>query len=141
MEEKNEQTCCHACTYLGLHEWYKSAIEKLGWMVIKKNDGCEGIEHKLSNYICKLVCLYNALQCKIDCIKCPEKKCDLEIMKRRVDIILTHAQTDLGVAIPVGLKKLQPGDCGGKKQSGGSRKKQITRPRSRSRSRKSGSRK
>lgn len=80
--------CCDV-TYKGLHDWYKSVFEQLGWMVLAKENG---MTDKISVYINSIYRIHMAIEQLIKTH--PHKKVDLQIMKKNVKILLAHVQKD-----------------------------------------------
>ena len=77
----------HAVTFHGLQKWYKSKFEKLGWMILAKQ---QGIWTKSWNMRMAL----NASIKKIEGMRDKDKKDDLFIMKGNVETLLEHIKHD-----------------------------------------------
>jgi hypothetical protein len=82
--------CCEA-TYKGLQKWYKSVFEKLGWMVLAKD---QGMTDTVSAYVNSVYRIHMALEQKIPKTEDPDKIEDLQIMLSNVKILLAHVQKD-----------------------------------------------
>jgi hypothetical protein len=78
-------------TMAGLSQWYKSAFERLGWMVLAKE---YGMDDKLIAYKIELQRLHKHLCQKIDKVHDEDKKDDLKIMKTNVECLIAHANKD-----------------------------------------------
>ena len=78
-------------TMAGLTQWYKSAFERLGWMVLAKE---YGMHDKLVSYKHELQRLHGSLCQKIDKVFDEDKRQDLLIMKKNVEYLITHANKD-----------------------------------------------
>jgi hypothetical protein len=72
----------------GLTQWYKSAFERLGWMVLAKE---HGIHDKIKSYKMELPRLHQSLCQKIDKVFDEDKRQDLIIMKKNVECLIAHA--------------------------------------------------
>jgi hypothetical protein len=84
------ERCCDA-TFHGLHIWYVSKFEKLGWMILAKE---KGMNDKVQEYIHSLHRLHTAIHQKIQIIHDKDKKSDLQIMKKNVEVLLAHVKRD-----------------------------------------------
>ena len=82
--------CCEA-TFCALNKWYKAEFEKLGWMILAKN---KGMEEKIDNYLASLQYLKQSLEKKIEEIHDIDKKNDLLLMHKNVDILMKHVHKD-----------------------------------------------
>jgi hypothetical protein len=78
-------------TLAGLIQWYKSAFERLGWMVLAKK---HGMKDKVSCYVKELQRLHHSLDQKIKKVFDEDRRQDLTIMKSNVEILLEHAKKD-----------------------------------------------
>ena len=85
--------CCEA-TFHGLHKWYQSKFEKLGWIILAKE---HGIEDKVNTYINSLKRLDTAIIRRLDHIKDPDKKHDLLVMKNNIEILIKHVEKDFTI--------------------------------------------
>jgi hypothetical protein len=74
-------------SYHGLHEWYKSMFEKLGWMVLAERDGRE---HKIMQYKEGVQHLREAIAEKIGETVDIDKKNDLKILHYNVLCLIEH---------------------------------------------------
>jgi hypothetical protein len=63
-------------------------FEQLGWMVLAHSNGY--MKDKVHSYKQSLSRLEDKLQCKINSIHDIDKKNDLEIMHKNVQILITH---------------------------------------------------
>lgn len=81
-------SCANPATSMGLNEWYKHMFEKLGWMVLAKSYG--DMNDKIVSYKYSLMRLKNKIKCKMDGIHDPDKRDDLHIMLRNVNILISH---------------------------------------------------
>ena len=85
-------------TFKGLNCWYKSMVEKLGWMVISKDhlknaehEHKEALELKLKSYKASLKSLHHHLANSI--FNCEDKNKDLKIMADHIgtlDYVVAH---------------------------------------------------
>ena len=83
--------CCEA-THHGLQEWYKMKFEKLGWMILAKENG---INEKIFEYKNSLNRLEKAIEHKLKYhTKDIDRKDDLKIMLHDVDILKKHVEKD-----------------------------------------------
>jgi hypothetical protein len=85
--------CCEA-TIKSLHGWYKAEFEKLGWMILAKN---KGMHEKVMTYKHSLNHLKDAIIHRWKGIHDKDRKTDLEIMLRNVEILIEHAEKDFGM--------------------------------------------
>ena len=86
----SDEKCCDA-TFHGLHAWYVSKFEKLGWMILAKE---KGMHDKVQEYINSLNRLHTAIYQKIEKMHDKDKKADLQIMKKNVEILLEDVKQD-----------------------------------------------
>lgn len=84
--------CSNPATTMGLNEWYKHMFEKLGWMILAKSYG--DMNDKIVTYKHSLIRLRNKIQCKIDSVYDYDKRDDLYIMLRNVNILIAHVKKD-----------------------------------------------
>jgi len=83
--------CKNDATYVWLNLWFKSEFEKLGWMILAKNNG----DHvKVDAYKNSVKLLYQRLECKIKDTKDHDRKQDLMIMLKDVKCLLVHIHKD-----------------------------------------------
>jgi len=80
----------HPVTYYGLHEWHKSAFEKLGWMTLAAKD-TDSVS-KIPAYFMELMHLETALDTKIAETQEEDRKNDLKILKNQVVILQSAAK-------------------------------------------------
>jgi predicted ATP-binding protein involved in virulence len=88
---KNNMECCDA-TFHGIHKWYKSMYEKLGWMILSKH---KGMTDKVTSYKNGLERLKWSIEHKIKMTKDYDKKEDLKIMHADLMVLIEHAEKDL----------------------------------------------
>ena len=89
--KKNHTTEQHDATFYGLHRWETKMFEKLGWMVLSKN---EGNTLKIKAYMESIHCLKGMLMKKMDQVQEKDRKDDLKILYDDV-CILWRASTKL----------------------------------------------
>lgn len=82
---------CHNVTYHGIHYWYKSKFEKLGWMILAKKYGHNDKVMEYKNSIKRLQC---SIEKKIKDIRDVDKKNDLKIMLENLDFLMEHVEKD-----------------------------------------------
>ena len=83
--------CCDA-TFHGIHGWFKSLFEELGWMILAKS---RGMTYKTTVYKHSIERLKKAIEDKIASTKDYDKKNDLKIMHENILILWNHANKDL----------------------------------------------
>jgi len=88
------KTCKHKSTYIGLHQWFKSEYEKLGWMVLAKS---KGMHEKVRAYVHSVQRLHDHLECKIQETMDKDRLDDLTIMLQDVKILLAHCKHDFNI--------------------------------------------
>jgi ribulose kinase len=88
-----KKTCKNNATFYAFNVWYKDMFEKLGWMVLAKSWG--GMEDKLISYKKSIHRLEHKLACKMNEVHDPDKKDDLYIMWKNVQVLKAHADKDL----------------------------------------------
>lgn len=81
----------HHVTFHGLHKWNKAMFEQLGWMVLAKE---YGYKDKIHAYINSVHRLQQAIQNKLIDMNSIDKKKDLTIMLKQVNILCRHIQKD-----------------------------------------------
>jgi hypothetical protein len=86
-----KKSCKHQATYIGLHQWFKSEYEKLGWMVLAKS---KGMHEKVRVYVHSVQRLHDHLECKIKDTMDKDRLDDLTIMFNDVKILLAHCKRD-----------------------------------------------
>lgn len=98
-------------TFKGLHKWHAAMFEKVGWMVLAKNK-CHSEEEaklKLQVYRNSIEKLKKALEKKLDTTINEDRKGDLKILLKDVDILKEFVEKNLSYSTLHG--------GGGKKQS------------------------
>ena len=78
-------------TYYGLHKWYNSLFEKVGWMIIASS---RGYTEKIKNYKLSIECLKDQLSKKHKGMRDKDKKEDLRIMLENTEILMKHINRD-----------------------------------------------
>ena len=91
MKTKRLKSCKHQATYVGLHAWFKSEYEKLGWMVLAKS---KGMHEKVRAYVHSVQRLHDHLECKIQDTMDLDRIHDLQIMLADVNVLLAHCKHD-----------------------------------------------
>ena len=86
----------HETTMHGLRCWYKAEFEKLGWMVLAKNDG---YQDKIDLYKKGLQRLADALEAKMMKVQDPDRKDDLQIMHNKTKILIAHVDKDFPTVV------------------------------------------
>jgi hypothetical protein len=81
----------HEYTYHGLHEWYVTMFEKLGWMLLAKRNGWND---KVMTYINSVQRLEEAILFKHKHVKEADSKMDLKIMLDNVKVLKEHVHKD-----------------------------------------------
>ena len=71
----------HVCTFEGLHDWHKSMFEKLGWMIMAKENN---MQMKIASYLDSIIRLEKGLESKISYTKDSDRKDDLQILLENV---------------------------------------------------------
>uniref|UniRef100_A0A6C0HLH2 Four helix bundle protein n=1 Tax=viral metagenome TaxID=1070528 RepID=A0A6C0HLH2_9ZZZZ len=75
-------------TFHGLYEWHKNMFEKLGWMILAKS---HGYHDKTNCYLKTCNRLKEALIEKLTVYTEADKKLDLEVLVKNVNILCTTA--------------------------------------------------
>jgi hypothetical protein len=92
---KHHGTAHHegACgiTFHGLHNWYISKFEKLGWMVLAQE---RGHHDKIACYKKSIQRLKKELEAKMETIENHDKKTDLKLMHHNICVLMEHANKD-----------------------------------------------
>jgi predicted ATP-binding protein involved in virulence len=83
---------CFDATMSGIHHWYKSMFERLGWMILAKH---HGIDDKIISYKNALERLKCTIEEKIKNTRDYDKKADLKIMHGELLVLIDHANKDL----------------------------------------------
>ncbi len=83
--------CCDT-TFHGIQHWYKHLFEKLGWMILAKDNG---MTDKTSHYLHSLKRIKTALEQKMKSTRDHDKKEDLHIMYDNICVLMKHAEQDL----------------------------------------------
>lgn len=83
----------HACgiTFHGLHKWYVSKFEKMGWMILAHE---RGHHDKIACYKKSLQRLKLELEAKIEEIENHDKKTDLKLMHHNICVLIDHVNKD-----------------------------------------------
>jgi hypothetical protein len=84
------KSCKNKSTY-GLHQWFKSEFEKLGWMVLANE---LNMHEKIHDYMHSVQRLHDHLECKVHETKDPDRRDNLIIMMNQVKILLKHCKRD-----------------------------------------------
>ena len=79
----------HTCN--GLHKWYVAMFEKLGWMLLAKRNGWND---KIDTYKNSVHRLEEAILTKHKHTKDADRKIDLEIMLKNVQVLREHVHSD-----------------------------------------------
>jgi hypothetical protein len=90
--KRTKKSCKFQATTKGLMEWYVHLYEKLGWMVLAKE---QGLKFKLDFYKKSIRLLKEKLLCKINSVKDYDKRSDLQIILNNVIVLQKHAEKDL----------------------------------------------
>lgn len=85
-------------TMHGLYNLYKEEFEKLGWMVLAYSDGRMD---KVEQYKKGLVYLLASIETKMAQVVDVDKKADLVIMKKRLEVLKGHVEKDFPTQVPV----------------------------------------
>jgi len=86
-----KKSCKNQATYMGLHHWFKSEYEKLGWMVLAKS---HGMNEKVRAYVHSVQRLHHHLECKIKVTVDQDRAADLTILLNNVKVLLAHCKRD-----------------------------------------------
>jgi hypothetical protein len=81
----------HETTYHGLDKWYRHLFEKLGWVMLAKE---EGHTYRISPYKKSISHLKKSLQEKISITQDVDRKQDLEIILHKISILEKHVNKD-----------------------------------------------
>ena len=88
---KSTHENCYKTTMHGLHEWYETEFEKLGWMILAKH---HGLNDKIQSYKTTLQHLKQALETKLRLLHDYDKKADVKIMWENVGLLIEHVNKD-----------------------------------------------
>jgi len=88
---KNHLNVPHEHTSHGLHKWYVSMFEKLGWMLLAQRNGWND---KVMTYKNAVHRLEEAILFKHQHTKDSDKKMDLKIMLENVKVLKEHIHQD-----------------------------------------------
>jgi hypothetical protein len=91
MKTRTRRSKVPEATMAGLTQWYKSAFERLGWMVLAKE---HGMKDKVVCYQKEIQRLHESLCVKIQHVFDEDKRQDLMIMKTNVECLIDHANKD-----------------------------------------------
>ena len=89
---KRNKHCDDQATSHGLKQWYQSMFEKFGWIILAQSKGY--MKDKIHSYKEGLLRLQDKLECKIDDIQDPDRKKDLEIMHKNLQVLIEHVKRD-----------------------------------------------
>jgi hypothetical protein len=78
-------------TFYNIEVWYKAKFEHLGWMLLAKRDG---YTDKVMTYKNGVLRLRDAIDKKIRKIHDKDRKADLIIMKKNVELLIEHIDKD-----------------------------------------------
>jgi len=78
-------------TFHGIHKWFTSLFEQLGWMVLAHK---KGYNDKIVAYKHSLLRLKNAIETKIASVHELDRKDDLLIMHKNLLILIDHVHHD-----------------------------------------------
>ena len=84
--------CDDPATMEWLKVWHQQMFEQLGWMVLANSKGY--MNDKVDSYKQSLLRLEDKLQCKINSVHDIDKKNDLEIMHKNVQVLVAHVMKD-----------------------------------------------
>jgi predicted ATP-binding protein involved in virulence len=87
-----KQVECFDSTMHGIHHWYRSVFERLGWMILAKH---RGISDKIQSYKKTIERLKCTIEEKIKNTRDHDKKSDLKIMHGEVIVLMEHVEKDL----------------------------------------------
>jgi hypothetical protein len=89
--------CKFQATFKGLTKWYKSEFEKLGWMVLaaERDPSNSLMKKKVAVYKESLDRLREKLECKIMTVEEKDRRDDLEIMLRDLNVLIAHVKKHL----------------------------------------------
>ena len=95
-------------TFHGLHCFFKHLFQNLGWMILIKEEhpNEQYTIDKINTYIGSIKKLHRALknQDRLQ-IRTSSEMYDIEVMTKKVEILLSHAMKDLMGQIGAGKKK------------------------------------
>lgn len=91
MKTKTRKSKGYEATMAGLTHWYKTAFERLGWMVLAKE---HGMKDKVVCYQKELQRLCDSICFKLEKVFDEDKRQDLMIMKKNVECLIDHANKD-----------------------------------------------
>lgn len=97
MNRRTIKKCKFQSTFKGLLKWYKHEFEKLGWMVIaaERDKTNSLMKRKVALYKESLERLREKIECKIATIEEKDRRNDLEIMWRDLEILITFVKKHL----------------------------------------------
>ena len=82
--------CCDA-TFVGIHFWFKSMFEELGWMVLAQH---RGMTDKIMTYKHSVMRLKQAIEKRLKSTRDHDRKEDLKIMWENVCVLCDHIEKD-----------------------------------------------
>ena len=83
---------CFDSTMHGIHHWYRSVFERLGWMILAKH---RGIDDKIQSYKNTIERLKCTIEEKIKNTRDHDKKADLKIMHTDLIVLMEHVEKEL----------------------------------------------
>lgn len=83
--------CAHNPTFDSLQNWYKSAFEQLGWMILAIHFN---YTDKVQTYKKNTLLLRDCIAKKYKKMVDPDKKDDLKSMLNNVEILIKHINKD-----------------------------------------------
>jgi hypothetical protein len=89
---KRNKHCDDPATENGLKQWYQAMFEKFGWIILAQSKGY--MKDKVQSYKEGLFRLQDKLECKIEDMQDPDKKKDLEIMHKNLQVLIAHVKRD-----------------------------------------------
>ena len=88
---RHHHTCKYNATMHGLHKWHTKLFEELGWMVLANE---RGMVDKINNYKDSLYRLKEHLECKLHSLHEHDRKEDIKILWRNVNVLISHVNKD-----------------------------------------------
>jgi hypothetical protein len=78
-------------TMFGIHKWYSTMFEKLGWMIIAHS---HKDTDRIRFYYIGLFKLYKTLQMKSKTYNDEDRRKDAEIMMKNIAVLISHVKND-----------------------------------------------